>query len=60
MSAVADWARIAGKFRGDLENPFDYEGVLDTYQEVVSVMHYPDHTGPHTCSPGAGLAGPCW
>ena len=34
MSAVADWARISDKVRGNLENPFDYEGVLDTYQEV--------------------------
>ena len=34
MSAVTDWTRISHLFRDNLENPLDYEGILDTYRKV--------------------------
>ena len=36
MSDVTEWTRISDLFKDnlDLENPFDYKAVLDTYRKV--------------------------
>ena len=38
LSSVSDWTRISSKLMDNLDNPFQYEAVLDTYREV-SVGH---------------------